>query len=216
MTTARKGVAEHFDAWAARYDAEIRERVPRYDEIHDGLIALLQLHPTHRVLDLGTGTGTTSLRVLEAFPGAQVVGVDVSSEMIGRARLRLRGHRGRWTLRQSDLATPALDGLFDAVVSVLAVHHLWADEKRHLFSLLWEHLAPGGIFILADAFRPAADRLREHHGKRRAAPRSGEHDHPDSVAEHLGWLAAAGFAGSDVVWRDDEVGLLVAWKARNS
>jgi tRNA (cmo5U34)-methyltransferase len=210
-------VAQHFDAWAARYDAEIRNQVPRYDEIHETVVQLLSLKPPHRVLDLGVGTGTTALRLLEALPGTQVVGMDVSSEMLGRARQRLRAHRGRWTLRRSDIATPDLDGLYDAIVSVLAVHHLWADEKRHLFSRLWEHLAPGGVLIVADAFRHASDRLLELYDYPRPEdPHEAEHDHLDTTADHLAWLTSAGFAAVDVAWKYEDVGVLVAWKATRS
>lgn len=209
-----KTVADHFDAWAKRYDAEIRTQVPRYDEVHATVVQLLSLRPPHRVLDLGTGTGTTALRILEALPEARVVGLDVSNEMLGRARLRVREHRRRVQLRQSNISTPELDGLFDAIVSVLAVHHLWADEKRHLFSRLWEHLSPGGILVVADVFRDATDRLRELYG---VPPRDdlhvAEHDHPDTVSDQLDWLRAAGFASVDVAWKDEGIGVLVAWKA---
>jgi tRNA (cmo5U34)-methyltransferase len=211
---ARRTVGEHFDEWASRYDAEIRAQVPRYDEIHDTVVQLLSLRPPHRVLDLGTGTGVTALRILEALPEARVVGVDVSQEMLSRARQRLRGHGRRVQLRAGNIATPELDGLFDAIVSVLAVHHLWADEKRHLFSRLWEHLAPGGILVVADAFRHASDRLLELYDYPRPEdPHEAEHDHLDTTADHLDWLQAAGFASVDVAWKYEDVGVLVAWKA---
>jgi tRNA (cmo5U34)-methyltransferase len=209
-----RSVAEHFDAWAARYDAEIHSQVPRYDEIQETVVSLLSLRPPHRVLDLGVGTGVTALRVLEALPEARVVGLDVSQEMLGRARQRLKAHRRRVTLRPANIAAPEIDGLYDAIVSVLAVHHLWADEKRHLFSRLWEHLTPGGIMIVADAFRHASDRLLELYDHPRPADaHEREHDHLDTTADQLAWLTAAGFAAVDVAWKYEDVGVLVAWKA---
>jgi tRNA (cmo5U34)-methyltransferase len=211
---ATRSVAEHFDEWAARYDAEIHSQVPRYDEIQDTVVSLLALRPPHRVLDLGVGTGVTALRVLEALPDARVVGLDVSQEMLGRARQRLRAHRRRVTLRAANIAAPEIDGLYDAIVSVLAVHHLWADEKRHLFSRLWEHLSPGGVLVVADAFRHASDRLLELYDYPRPEdPHEAEHDHLDTTADHLDWLQAAGFASVDVAWKYEDVGALVAWKA---
>jgi cyclopropane fatty-acyl-phospholipid synthase-like methyltransferase len=207
-------VAEHFDSWAPRYDAEIRQQVPRYDEIHDTLVSLLGMRPPGRVLDLGTGTGTTALRILEAFPGTCVVGVDVSEEMLHRASERLSAHADRFEVQRSDIADPELRGGFDAIVSVLAVHHLWGDEKRHLFTRLWEHTAPGGVLIVADVFRHASDLLRQLYDYPRPEdPHEAEHDHPDTTAEHLQWLVAAGFASVDVVWKYEDVGVLVAWKA---
>jgi tRNA (cmo5U34)-methyltransferase len=210
----RKSVADHFDEWAARYDAEIRKQVPRYDEIQETVVSLLALRPPHRVLDLGVGTGVTALRILEALPEARVVGLDVSQEMLGRARQRLRAHRRRVTLRPANISAPEIDGLYDAIVSVLAVHHLWADEKRHLFSRLWEHLSPGGILVVADAFRHASDRLLELYDYPRPEdPHEAEHDHLDTTADHLDWLQAAGFASVDVAWKYEDVGVVVAWKA---
>ncbi len=212
-----RSVGEHFDAWASHYDAEIRAQVPRYDEIHDSVVGLLSLRPPSRVLDLGVGTGMTSLRILEAIPTAQVVGLDVSNEMLGQATQRLRAHLDRVQLRPADIASPDIDGLFDAIVSVLAVHHLWADEKRHLFSLLWEHLSPGGILVVADAFRHASDRLLELYDYPRPEdPHEVEHDHLDTTAGHLDWLTAAGFASVDVAWKYEDVGVLVAWKAERA
>jgi tRNA (cmo5U34)-methyltransferase len=211
---APRSVGEHFDEWASRYDAEIRQQVPRYDEIQDTVINLLSLRPPRRVLDLGVGTGTTALRVLQALPEARVVGLDVSHEMLSRAEQRLREHGARVELRTSDIAHPALEGEYDAIVSVLAVHHLWADQKRHLFSRLWEHLAPGGVMVVADAFRHASDRLMELYDYPRPEdPHEAEHDHLDTTADQLTWLTAAGFASVDVAWKYEDVGVLVAWKA---
>ena len=67
MTDPTQSVGHHFDAWAPSYDAQIREMVPRYEEIHDTLLALLALRPPERFLDLGSGTGYTLRKVLEAF-----------------------------------------------------------------------------------------------------------------------------------------------------
>ena len=132
MTDPARGVGHHFDAWAPSYDAQIREMVPRYEEIHDTLLALLALKPPERFLDLGSGTGYTLRRVLEAFPSARAVGLDVSNEMLDRARQRLAGLETQVDLRLSDIARPELDATYDAIVSILAVHHLHPDEKRHL------------------------------------------------------------------------------------
>ncbi|MGH2402045.1 MAG: class I SAM-dependent methyltransferase [Candidatus Limnocylindria bacterium] len=209
-----KTVGAHFDEWAPRYDAQIREMVPRYEEIHETLLALLALRPPRRFLDLGTGTGYTLRRVLDTFPESVATGLDVSAEMLDRARSRLTGIEDRVQLRSSNIASPEIDGAYDAIVSILAVHHLLADEKRHLFSRIWEHIEPGGIFVLADYFRPAQDRLGElYRLPSEPDPHEVEHDHPDTTAEHLAWLVAAGFAAVDVVWKYDDVGVLVAWRA---
>jgi tRNA (cmo5U34)-methyltransferase len=210
------GISEHFDEWAPRYDAEIRSAVPRYDELHDTVVSLLSLRPPRRVLDLGSGTGTTALRLLTAFPAAHVTGLDVSPEMLARAAQRLAGHAGRFTLRRGDIAAPDLAGEYDAIVSVLTVHHLWPDEKRHLFRHLREHTARGGVLVLADVFRPTDDLLREAQGLPREVPPEDEPDRPDTAGEQVAWLAAAGFAAVDVAWKDEQVGVLVARRGEDA
>lgn len=57
-------------------------------------------------------------------------------------------------LRVQRLEDPLPEGPFDLVVSVLAVHHLEADEKRDLFRRVRRALAPGGRFVLADLIVP--------------------------------------------------------------
>ena len=213
MTDLRTA-AQHFDDWAPRYDAQIREMVPRYEEIHDTIVALLSLRPPRRILDLGAGTGYTIRRILDAFGGATATGLDVSPEMLHRAGERLASYGERAELRRSDIAEPEITGAFDAIVSILAVHHLFPDQKRHLLSRIWEHIEPGGIFVLADYFRPAMDRLSELYDlPDEPDAHEVEHDHPDTAAEHLAWLTAAGFAAVDVVWKYDDVGVIVAWRA---
>jgi tRNA (cmo5U34)-methyltransferase len=153
-------------------------------------------------------------RILDAFGDATATGLDVSPEMLERARQRLGAHGHRAELRQSDIAEPEIAGSYDAIVSVLAVHHLYGDQKRHLFSRIWEHIEPGGIFVLADYFRPAMDRLSELYDlPDEPDAHEVEHDHPDTAAEHLAWLMAAGFAAVDLVWKYDDVGVIVAWRA---
>lgn len=117
----------------------------------------------------------------------------------------------------------------DAICSSLAVHHLDGDRKRQLFQDLHAGLRAGGIFVLADLVRPASpaawqiadddwdravatrsqaiygdDRARREFDSRRwnyfRWPDDNGIDHPSTVAEHVHWLAAAGFEAIDLHW----------------
>jgi tRNA (cmo5U34)-methyltransferase len=123
----------------------------------------------------------------------------------------------------------ALQPAPDAICSSLAIHHLDSEEKRQLVEDLFAALRPGGLFVLADLVRPASqagwqiaaedwDRAvaaRSHalYGDDRAArkfeelrwnyfrwPDDNGIDHPSTVAEHVLWLAAAGFEAIDLHW----------------
>ena len=52
-------------------------------------LALADVAPPGRVLDLGTGTGIVALALAERYPGAEVVGIDLSPGMIEEARRQL-------------------------------------------------------------------------------------------------------------------------------
>ena len=105
----------------------IREEVPRFAELQAATIAAIPFAPD-RVLELGIGTGETTRRLLERYPGAQVTGLDSSPEMIFRARELPVAE-----VRLARMEDPLPDGPWDLVISVLSVHHLDADGKRDLF-----------------------------------------------------------------------------------
>ena len=108
------------------------------------------------VLDLGCGSGRTSIMVATARPGVQVTGLDnFSASYIrdhGEVRLfrnlEIAGVRDRVTLRRGDmLDLPFEDESFDGAVSSYALDHL----KSHIPRALAEThrvLKPGGQFLL--------------------------------------------------------------------
>lgn len=70
---------EHFSEHAARYDRASRRHVPL-------LLAAAALETGTDVLDVGCGTGATTLRVAAAVDPGSVFGVDLSSRMLEVAR----------------------------------------------------------------------------------------------------------------------------------
>ena len=152
------------------------------------------------MLELGTGTGETAARLLDRHPDALLVGLDESDGMLAAARERLPAERV--DLRVGRLQDPLPDGPFDLVASALCVHHLNAEEKRDLFARVRAALAPGGRFVLADVVVPVdpADATTS------LTP---GFDQPDSVADQLDWLTAAGFEAR-VAWEHGDLAVIVA------
>jgi ubiquinone/menaquinone biosynthesis C-methylase UbiE len=71
--------------------------------------------PPARILDVGTGTGAGALRLAQRFPGAEVVGVDLSEAMLAQARRNTLGDL-RVTYQRADASSlPFADGSFELV-----------------------------------------------------------------------------------------------------
>jgi len=162
--------------WDPNHYGEVIDEIPGYEELQDA-VAVVALG--RNVLELGTGTGETALRVLARNPGARWTGIDGSAAMTGHARSRLPNA----DLREQRLEDPLPPGPFDLVVSVLAVHHLDADGKRDLFQRVAEVTS---LFVLGDVVVPERpeDAVVEI---------DWVEDLPSSVPEQLGWLDEAGF-----------------------
>jgi tRNA (cmo5U34)-methyltransferase len=164
------------------YLAEMAAEVPGYEELQEAVVAATGGLRATRVLELGTGTGETALRVRALHPEAAWVGIDSSETMLARARERLPDADLRLRLLEDELPS----GSFDLVLSALAVHHLDGAGKRELFSRVARLLEPGGHFVLGDVVVPAA-------GEEGPIEIDWEMDKPDSVEDQLAWLGEAGF-----------------------
>lgn len=174
------------------YLDEMLVEIPGYEELQDVVAAATDGIAARDVLELGTGTGETAMRVLERHPGARWTGIDASEAMLARALERLPNLE----LRVSRLEDPLPAGPFDLVVSTLAVHHLDGAAKRDLFGRVAGVLRPGGRFVLGDVVVPRA-------GETGAIEIDWVMDLPDTVADQLAWLEAAGFTATAVDVRSD-------------
>jgi tRNA (cmo5U34)-methyltransferase len=181
------------------YLAEMAAEIPGYEELQEAVVTAAAEVQATRVLELGTGTGETALRVHARHPEATWVGIDASEAMLERARERLPNADLRLQRLEDEL--PA--GPFDLVVSALAVHHLDGAGKQDLFSRVARVLQPGGRFVLGDVVVPPA-------GQEGPIYIDWEMDKPDSVEDQLAWLRAAGFEAEASVVRVD----LAVFRAR--
>jgi tRNA (cmo5U34)-methyltransferase len=146
-----------------------------------------------RLLEPGTGTGESALRVLPRHPGARLAGIDASADMLAVARAQLPGA----DLRVSRLEDPLPAGPFDLVFTVLAIHHLDGPGKADLFQRVAAVLDAGGRFVIGDVVVPAdpADAT---------TPLSPDYDLPSRVDEQLVWLSDAGFEPS-LLWASGDL-----------
>jgi tRNA (cmo5U34)-methyltransferase len=200
--------ADHALAYLNRAD-----RVPHRA---DGETVLLEEIPpdVQRFLDLGAGDGRLLDVVLHARPRARGVALDFSPPMLQRLRERFVSDT-RVEIVQHDLGSslPAL-GLFDAVVSSFAIHHLPHQRKRQLYEETWAKLEPGGAFCNLE--HVASPTVRVHHRFLAAMGLTPEEEDPSNklldVETQLQWLREIGFTDVDCYWKWRELALLVGHK----
>jgi len=198
--------------WAKQY-LERRESIPHRGEGYAAVLELLAFGgPIARVLDLGTGDGYTLGRVLAEHPGAVGVGLDFSTEMLGRARASF-GDDPRVEIREHDLdqALPEGLGSFDLVVSSFAIHHCVPERQRALYGEVFEHVTPGGRFVNLEHVSSPTPELQEQF----LAALGAEEDPSNklvAVETQLGWLREIGFTDVDCFWKWRELALLSGCK----
>jgi len=110
------------------------------------LVAFAGFPPGARVLDVGCGPGFVSAALLQA--GCQVVGIDLSGEMIERARQRCAGFSTAARFEQRSVFDAVLADPFDATISRFVLHHV--TDPAAFVRRQAELLRPGGVLVLAD------------------------------------------------------------------
>jgi arsenite methyltransferase len=144
---------EEFNRWAEEGRGEEMER--HHASIAEQTMRLMQLKPGDRVLDLGCGTGWATrilARLVEGSPEpGQVIGLDVSDEMVRRARTSSRDFDNVMYVWASATQIPWEENYFDKVLSIESFYY-YADQERALAEL-FRVLAPRGrLFILINLY----------------------------------------------------------------
>ena len=125
-----------------------------------GMGALLPLLPTRlRVADIGTGTG--GMLPFLAEIASEIVAVDLSKEMLRRARERARSlGLSNVEFLQGDLAAlPLADGSVAAAFAALVLHH--ATHPLAAVREMARVVAPGGVVVVLDLLAHGQEWLRE-------------------------------------------------------
>jgi arsenite methyltransferase len=146
---------EEFNRWAEAGKGEEMER--HHLDITEKTIRMMELRPGERILDLGCGAGWAT-RILARLVGeapegfGQVIGLDISDEMIRRARAGSKEFENAMFICGSAEQVPWEENFFDKILSVESFCY-YANQERALGEL-FRVLAPKGqLFILINLYK---------------------------------------------------------------
>ncbi len=146
---------QEFNRWAEDGRGEEMER--HHLDITEKTIRLMKPRPGERVLDLGCGAGWATrllARLVADGPEGfgQVVGVDISDEMIRRARAASRDFENILYVWGSAQQIPWEENFFDKMLSVESFYY-YADQDRALAELFRVMAPRGRMFILINLYK---------------------------------------------------------------
>lgn len=218
-------VSSHLRLDTAEYDRIIRTYIPYYDESRAAQLDLLAGalgDRRARIIDLGGGTGSLAEAILDRFAQCSVMVHDIDREMLVVARSRLARFGGRVELALSSFADPL--PRVDAVLAAFALHHIpTVQEKAIVYRRIREALAPGGVFLNADAVSgPFWDSLRDEWARFMAGQGFtldqaygnleawAAEDTYFSVFDELRAMSQGGFEQPECFWRRGPIAILGA------
>jgi malonyl-CoA O-methyltransferase len=99
-----------------------------------------------RILDIGMGTGVTTMRLLQKFPGACIHGCDIALNMVARARSREQLQpRKQYFITADTEFLPYRSACFDLVISSFTLQ--WLEQWDRAVREIYRVLKPGGTFL---------------------------------------------------------------------
>lgn len=149
MQDAKKLSRKTFDRQAAYYDERNTVGVSKFPKMSYPFVLeeVRRFRPEH-LLDLGCGTGEMLHLLRQENQEAELEGVDLSCNMIARAReKKISG--ASFTAGDAE-NLPYAAGDFDMVCCVQSFHH-YPDPKKALEEV-YRVLRPGGVFVLCDMY----------------------------------------------------------------
>jgi SAM-dependent methyltransferase len=219
-TVDDQALAWQIGVWDGMSEIYLREIDRRFTPVVDAVVTRAGLNAGERVLDLGAGTGAVAKRAAEIVgPGGRVVGMDISQQMLARARARMPAHDWPQVLLQAGRAEaiPADDGSFDVVLASLSL--MYVIDREAAAQEIARVLRPRGRLVAAVWAGPdECDIVRFQQIAGRSAPRPVSGVGPGALADpqiFLHQLAEAGIEAysETVVVGFDFDNFAMAWDA---
>lgn len=203
-------------------------RFKDYDEIHtshiDGgmesknVIANLLPASTKKLLDIGIGTGLELKAIFNRFIDVHVTGMDIAENMLEllKEKYKREYERGQINLLNMSYLYYDYSGKeYDAVVSVMTLHHYTHEVKTEIYRNILSSLRDGGVYIesdymiselenenpqeIEDSFFQNLEKLRKEQGLDEKSEY--HYDTPCTVPSQVKMLYTAGFSNVEITHR---------------
>ncbi|MCU1331577.1 MAG: SAM-dependent methyltransferase [Candidatus Angelobacter sp.] len=149
-SSADQKLQQEFNEWAAAGRGD--EMEGHHSDITEQTLALMEIQPADRILDLGCGTGWASRRMARVAPNGEVVGLDVANEMLRRAEQASSAFRNVRYVWGSAENIPEADNAFNKVLSVESFYY-YADQGKALDELRRVMATEAKLFILINLYK---------------------------------------------------------------
>lgn len=198
----------------SEYALNYLARVDSIPHRTEGEAALLEIVPSsaRRILDLGTGNGRLLVLLKIERPDAQFVALDFSPPMLEAVRKRFEADKNVEVVEHNmDEPLPQI-GMFDAIVSSFAIHHLTDERKHSLYTETFERLEPGGIFCNLEHVASPTPHLHVQYIRATGLTSEDPANRLLDLETQLRWLREIGFTDVDCMWKWREFALLAGTK----
>lgn len=149
-TTTDLKIRHEFNEWAEAGRGE--EMEDHHLPIALPVLELMQIEPRDAILDLGCGSGWLCRRLAPLAPQGLVVGVDLSAEMVRRARASSPSYPNLNFLEGAADRIPCRAGAFSKLISIESAYY-WPDPGASVKEI-FRVLAPSGsAWILINYYR---------------------------------------------------------------
>ena len=115
-----------------------------------------KLNPSGRLIDAGCGSGNLIVQLAKEFPTLELIGVDISTEILERAKIRATHHERNIEFKEGSVENlPFPNQYADFIISTLSLHH-WINPDR-AFQEIYRVLKKEGIALIFDFRRDSRE-----------------------------------------------------------
>lgn len=135
-----KKVVWFYNFWSWLTESKAAKKVIDLAEIEDG----------KKILEVACGTGVVFEQIAQRNPNGKNIGIDLSPDMLDKARVRLKMETGNFELKEGDaLNLDFDDNTFDIVINNFMVDLMPQESFDKIAQEFYRVLKPKGVLVIS-------------------------------------------------------------------